>query len=276
MASEGGSTGVSRMPAQNACKPWSSRRCCSRSARWRRLSSGRAGGGHGSRPVAGAPAVPPAWLPPPDTHRPGAWSHGAVGGGVAACSQRPLDHPQAEREAEVKPNGVADGPSREAVAGMARAGRCRHPARLPGPTTGRKPASSQVDGAPQCRARHRCGDLFRQSEHVLRHAVRRRRVPRAWARSSAMGDRGPGRDGRHDRQRARGLGPCGSARSGAARDGQCRGQCRAGRGLPPPPVQRRRRTRRSAGAGPRRPARWLARDWWTFRPRCGRFSPSPD
>jgi len=43
---------------------------------------------------------------------------------------------------------VADDLGREAVAGVARAGRCRHPARLPGSAASRKPASSQVDGAP--------------------------------------------------------------------------------------------------------------------------------
>jgi len=43
---------------------------------------------------------------------------------------------------------VADDPSREAVAGIARTGRCRHPARLPGSAASRKPAGSQVDGAP--------------------------------------------------------------------------------------------------------------------------------
>jgi len=42
---------------------------------------------------------------------------------------------------------VADDLSREAVAGIARTGRCRHPARLPGSAASRKPAGSQVDGA---------------------------------------------------------------------------------------------------------------------------------
>jgi len=46
-----------------------------------------------------------------------------------------------------EPNGVADDLSREAVAGIARTGRCRHPARLPGSAASRKPAGSQVDGA---------------------------------------------------------------------------------------------------------------------------------
>jgi len=45
------------------------------------------------------------------------------------------------------PNGVADDLSREAVAGVAWAGRCRHPARLPGSAASRKPVSRQVDGA---------------------------------------------------------------------------------------------------------------------------------
>jgi len=43
---------------------------------------------------------------------------------------------------------VVDDLSREAVAGIARTGRCRHPARLPGSAASRKPAGSQVDGAP--------------------------------------------------------------------------------------------------------------------------------
>lgn len=42
---------------------------------------------------------------------------------------------------------MADDLSREAAAGTAWAGRCRHPARLPGSTTSRKPPGSQVDGA---------------------------------------------------------------------------------------------------------------------------------
>jgi len=42
---------------------------------------------------------------------------------------------------------VADDLSREAVAGVARAVGCRHPARLPISAASRKPVSSQVDGA---------------------------------------------------------------------------------------------------------------------------------
>jgi len=44
-------------------------------------------------------------------------------------------------------HGVADNLGRKPVAGVAGAGRCRHPTRLPGSAPSHKPASSQVDGA---------------------------------------------------------------------------------------------------------------------------------
>jgi Domain of unknown function (DUF6398) len=49
----------------------------------------------------------------------------------AAGGQHLLDHAQAEREAEVQPNGVADDLGRKAVASVAGEGRRRHPVRLP-------------------------------------------------------------------------------------------------------------------------------------------------
>ncbi len=73
-------------------------------------------------------------------------AHGFVADGDAARGQQLL-HAQAEREAKVESNGVADDLSREAVAGVAgNSGRC-HPARLPGSAASRKLAGSQVDGA---------------------------------------------------------------------------------------------------------------------------------
>src|SRR4051812_44741015 len=64
-----------------------------------------------------------------------------------AGGQHLLDHPQAEREAEVEPNGVADDLRREAMAGVAGAEGHGHPARLPVPVCHRNPAR-QLDGAP--------------------------------------------------------------------------------------------------------------------------------
>jgi hypothetical protein len=65
----------------------------------------------------------------------------------AARYQQLVHHAQAEWEAEVQPHGVADDLSWESVAGVVRAGRCRHFDRLLGLAASRKPGSSQVDGA---------------------------------------------------------------------------------------------------------------------------------
>ena len=56
--------------------------------------------------------------------------HGLVADDDAARGQHLLDHAQAEREAEVQPNGVADDLGRKAVAGIAGGGRRCHPVRL--------------------------------------------------------------------------------------------------------------------------------------------------
>src|SRR3954468_6141227 len=53
-------------------------------------------------------------------------AHGLVADGDAARGQQLLDHPQAEREAEVEPDGVADDLRREAVAGVGGPDRLRH------------------------------------------------------------------------------------------------------------------------------------------------------
>ena len=45
-------------------------------------------------------------------------AHGLVADGDAARGQQLLDHPQAEREAEIEPDGVADDLRREPVAGI--------------------------------------------------------------------------------------------------------------------------------------------------------------
>ncbi len=78
-------------------------------------------------------------LPPVDPLR------GSTGGKDAAHGQQLIRHAQAAREAEGEPDRVADDLGREAAAGAARAGRCRHPARLLGLATPRKPTSSQLD-----------------------------------------------------------------------------------------------------------------------------------
>src|SRR5687768_6454632 len=90
----------------------------------------------------------------------------------AAGGEHLLDHAQAEREAEVEPDHVADDLGREAVAGVAGAGGRRHPARLSVLTPSRKPAGSNLTvpaplptlrrdprGARRT-ARGRCGSLL--------------------------------------------------------------------------------------------------------------------
>src|SRR5215213_109842 len=57
-----------------------------------------------------------------------------------ATSSKDLIHmPQAQRKPKIEPNGMADDLSREAVAGVAGDGRCRHPVRLRDPICPRKP-----------------------------------------------------------------------------------------------------------------------------------------
>ena len=65
----------------------------------------------------------------------------------AAGGQHFLDHTQAERKAEIQPDRVADHLGWKAVAGVGGANGPRHPARLPGPPTHRKPDGQQLDGA---------------------------------------------------------------------------------------------------------------------------------
>jgi hypothetical protein len=57
-------------------------------------------------------------------------SYGLVADDDAACGQHLLDHAQAEREAEIQPNRVADDLGRKPVAGVAGGGRRCHPVRL--------------------------------------------------------------------------------------------------------------------------------------------------
>jgi hypothetical protein len=57
--------------------------------------------------------------------------YGLVADDDAAGGQHLLDHAQAEREAEIQPNRVADDLGRKAVASVAGEGRRRHPVRLP-------------------------------------------------------------------------------------------------------------------------------------------------
>src|SRR4051794_36275136 len=65
----------------------------------------------------------------------------------AAGRQKLIHHAQAQREAEVEPDRVADDLGRKAIAGVAGAGGRCHLVRLPSLVPHRKPASSQVDGA---------------------------------------------------------------------------------------------------------------------------------
>ena len=62
--------------------------------------------------------------------------HGFVAHEDAASGQHLLDHPQAQREAEVEPDRVADDLGREAVAGVGGLARRRHVEPVPG----RRPA----------------------------------------------------------------------------------------------------------------------------------------
>ena len=79
--------------------------------------------------------------------------HGLVADDDAARGQHLLDHAQAEREAEIQPDRVADDLGREAVAGIAGANGRRHPLRLPALLPIRKPASAKLT-VPRCRGRH--------------------------------------------------------------------------------------------------------------------------
>ena len=65
--------------------------------------------------------------------------HGLVAHADAASGQQLVDVAQAQREPKVKPHGMADDLGREAVAGVAGAGRRRHPTPLLGPTRSGKP-----------------------------------------------------------------------------------------------------------------------------------------
>jgi hypothetical protein len=69
----------------------------------------------------------------------------------AACGQDLVHMPQAQGEAEIEPDRVADDLGREAVAGIAGTRRCRHPARLRDPAY---LASCQPDGAVRLARNH--------------------------------------------------------------------------------------------------------------------------
>ena len=70
-----------------------------------------------------------------------------VGYRDAAGGQHLLGHAQAQREAKIQPYRVADDLSRVPMAGVNRASRRRHPARLPDKPLPTKPALGQLDGA---------------------------------------------------------------------------------------------------------------------------------
>ena len=99
------------------------------------------------------PFVARAGQPPPDlvgqrlAELPGPLPHGLVADDDATGGQHFLDHAQAEREAEVEPDRVADDLRREPVTGVGGTGGRRHLARLLGLLSHRKPKGQQLDGA---------------------------------------------------------------------------------------------------------------------------------
>ncbi len=72
--------------------------------------------------------------------------HSLIADDDAACSQHLLDPAQAEREAEIQPDRMADDLGGEAIAGIAGKGRRRYRVRLPALPPIRKLASSRVNG----------------------------------------------------------------------------------------------------------------------------------
>src|SRR5215208_6298958 len=65
--------------------------------------------------------------------------YGFVADRNAACGEDLVHMAQAQGEAEIEPDRVADDLAREAVAGVAGDGRCRHPVRLRDPICPGKP-----------------------------------------------------------------------------------------------------------------------------------------
>src|SRR5271166_4201235 len=64
--------------------------------------------------------------------------HRFVANDDATGRQQLLNHTQPEREPEIQPDGVADDLAGEPITGIAGAGRCHHPTRLPTPVRFRK------------------------------------------------------------------------------------------------------------------------------------------
>jgi hypothetical protein len=98
----------------------------------------------------------------------------------AAGGEDLINVAQAERKAEIEPDGEADDLSREAIAGVAGRGRRCHPVRLRDPACVGKPRCTQVDGAPTAAFQPPLDRLR------LKAAANRRRV-RFSAMSSAGG-----------------------------------------------------------------------------------------
>src|SRR3954453_17400013 len=70
--------------------------------------------------------------------------HGLVADDDAAGGQQLLDHPQAERETEIEPDGVADDLRREPVAGVGRRDRLRHARPVAGSAPARNPPRANL------------------------------------------------------------------------------------------------------------------------------------
>src|SRR3954462_11807469 len=96
--------------------------------------------------------------------------HTLVADNDAARGQHLLDHAQAEREAKIQPDRVADDLSGKAMPGIAGANGCRHPVRLPDLLPIRKPASSQVDGADKTGMMILNGSLLAEHPEFIRVA----------------------------------------------------------------------------------------------------------
>ena len=115
-------------------------------------------------------------------------AHGFMTNNDAMRGQRFIRHAQAEREAEVEPDGVADDLGRTAIAGVAGASRCRYPARLISFRSSREPASSQAGGAfnqPSNPTETGFRDFIsRITTSVLKLRIRSSAKTRRWASSS--------------------------------------------------------------------------------------------
>ena len=107
--------------------------------------------------------------------------HGLVADHDAANCQDLVHVAQAEWEAEVESHSMADDLGREAIAGVAGAGRCRHWVQPPGPARSGKPTRYQVANALRTSPASRCA------------CVSACRACSSWVASSSSGPRWPAR-----------------------------------------------------------------------------------